>query len=706
MRRVIVRKVAKRARNAKRAIKKSAGSDIELLAMRSQLNAISRSQAVIEFALDGTILAANDNFLNTLGYTLDEILGQHDALFIEPRLRDSRDYRLLWEKLGRGEHDSGQYQRIGKGGRELWLQGSYNPITDLDGKPIKVIAYATDATAQKLRAVDCEGQLNAVSNTHAVMEFNLDGTVVNANDNFLKILAYSIEEIRGRHHSLVVEPAYRDSDDYRLFWQKLARGEYDAGQYKRIAKGGRELWIQASYNPIMDVHGKPFKIVEYATDITAEKKRVAEFAGQITAIDKTQAVIEFALDGTILTANDTFLRAVGYTLAEIQGKKHSLFVEPGVRDSSEYRLLWEKLGRGEFDAGQYKRIGKGGKELWLQANYNSILDMNGKPFKVVNYASDVTQQVLQSQQLAELVRQVRVAAAQIQTGAEEISNGNVDLSQRAEEQASTLEQTAASMEQMTSSVKQTADNAGRANQLAEPARQQAERGGAVVTSVVQAMRAIDIASRRIADIIGVIDEIAFQSNLLALNAAVEAARAGEQGRGFAVVAAEVRSLAVRSATAAKEIKALIHDSVAKVDEGSKLVDQSGRTLEAILEAVKDVTDIVAEIAAASREQSIGIEQVNKAVMQMDRAIQQNAALVEEASAASQSIVDQTLSLNETIASHRFDEELPVESARPQARRVPSRPWSQPPAKPSRAAAGAGLKTAAVAGVNDGEWQQF
>jgi methyl-accepting chemotaxis protein len=706
MRRVIVRKVAKRAKSAKRADKKSAGNAIELLAMREELKAIGRSQAVIEFALDGTILAANDNFLNTFGYSLDEIRGKHDALFIEPRLRDSRDHHLLWDKLGRGEYDCGQYQRIGKGGRELWLQGSYNPITDLHGKPIKVVAYATDVTAQKLRAVDCEGQLNAVSNTHAVMEFNLDGTVVNANDNFLKILGYGIEEIRGRHHSMVVEPAHRQSNDYRLFWEKLARGEYDAGQYKRLAKGGRELWMQASYNPIMDVHGRPSKIVEYATDITAEKMRVAEFAGQLTAIDKTQAVIEFALDGTILTANDTFLRSVGYTLAEIQGKKHSLFVEPGVRDSKEYRLLWEKLGRGESHAGQYQRVGKGGKELWFHANYNSILDMNGKPFKVINYANDVTQQVLQSQQLADLVRQVRVAAAQIQTGAEEISNGNVDLSQRAEEQASTLEQTAASMEQMTSSVKQTADNASRANQLAMTARQQAERGGTVVTSAVQAMRGIDIASRKIADIIGVIDEIAFQTNLLALNAAVEAARAGEQGRGFAVVATEVRSLAVRSATAAKEIKALIHDSVAKVDEGSKLVDQSGRTLEAILDAVKDVTEIVAEIAAASREQSNGIEQVNKAVMQMDRAIQQNAALVEEASAASQSIVDQTHSLNETIASHQFDEELPVASAAPQARGVPSRPWSQPAAKPLRAAAGGGLKSAAATAVNDGEWQQF
>jgi methyl-accepting chemotaxis protein len=255
----------------------------------------------------------------------------------------------------------------------------------------------------------------------------------------------------------------------------------------------------------------------------------------------------------------------------------------------------------------------------------------------------------------ELVRRVQGAAAEVQTGANEISRGNLNLSQRTEQQASSLEETASSMEEMTSTVRQTADNAGQANQLAMAARQQAEKGGAVVNSAIAAMGGINAASKKIADIIGVIDEIAFQTNLLALNAAVEAARAGEQGRGFAVVATEVRNLAGRSATAAKEIKALIHDSVARVDAGSRLVDESGRTLEDIVSAVKKVTDIVAEIAAASREQSSGIEQVNKAVMQMDQTTQQNAALVEQASAASQAIVEQAQALNVMIARYKIDD---------------------------------------------------
>jgi methyl-accepting chemotaxis protein len=277
------------------------------------------------------------------------------------------------------------------------------------------------------------------------------------------------------------------------------------------------------------------------------------------------------------------------------------------------------------------------------------MDLDGKPGLTVSIGTGVNSLVAN---MADVVSQVKTMAGQVHLGAEEISKGNTNLSQRTEEQASSLEETASSMEEMTSTVKQTADNAGQANQLAMAARQQAEKGGAVVSTAVTAMHAINAASKKIADIIGVIDEIAFQTNLLALNAAVEAARAGEQGRGFAVVATEVRNLAGRSATAAKEIKALIQDSVSKVDEGSRLVDQSGKTLEEIVTAVKKVTDIVAEIAAASREQSIGIEQVNKAVMQMDSGTQQNAALVEEAAAASQAIVEQVVVLNALMSHYR------------------------------------------------------
>ena len=244
---------------------------------------------------------------------------------------------------------------------------------------------ATKATTSSVELVDLRGQLAAIHKAQAVIEFDLTGIVLNANENFLSALGYTLEEIKGRHHGMFVEPAYRDSAEYKQFWRDLNDGKFQAAEFKRIGKGGREVWIQASYNPIFDEQGKPFKVVKFATDITARKLKDADYQGQIAAIGKTQAAIEFNLDGTITEANENFLKTLGYTLEEIKGRHHSMFVEPAFRESAEYQQFWRELKEGKYQTGEFKRLGKGGKVVWISGSYNPILDLNGKPFKVVKF---------------------------------------------------------------------------------------------------------------------------------------------------------------------------------------------------------------------------------------------------------------------------------------------------------------------------------
>jgi methyl-accepting chemotaxis protein len=539
--------------------------------------AIGRSQAVIEFGLDGTIITANQNFLNTLGYSLAEIQGKHHSMFVEPALRDSAAYRDFWAALNRGEYQAAEYKRIGKGGKEVWIQASYNPILDRNGKPVKVIKFATDITAAKIRSMEEAGNVAAIGRAQAVIEFNLDGTIITANENFLNVMGYSLGEIQGKHHSMFVEPAARDSAAYREFWAKLNRGEYEAAEFKRVGKGGKEVWILASYNPILDEKGKPFKVVKFATDVTEQKLRTADLSGQIAAIGKSQAVIEFNMDGTIRTANDNFLHTLGYSLAEIQGKHHGMFVQPAERDSAAYREFWAALNRGEHQAAEYKRIGKGGKEVWIQASYNPILDLNGKPFKVVKYATDVTSQVV-ARMKNEHVRGMMESVA---AGAEELNASVREIS-----------------EAMTKSRDTASDAVGRV----EAADGQAQRLSAAADSM--------------SGIVELIGSITGQINLLALNATIESARAGEAGRGFAVVASEVKSLANQAKQATDRIG----------QEIASLNGISGDVVSALTEikqAIQNVNHYVTSTAAAVEEQSTVTNEMSSS---MQRAAAEAASL--------------------------------------------------------------------------------
>jgi methyl-accepting chemotaxis protein len=390
-----------------------------------------------------------------------------------------------------------------------------------------------------------------------VIEFNLDGTIITANDIFLSALGYPLSEIKGRHHSMFVAPSERDSASYREFWASLNRGEFRTGEFKRFGKGGNEIWILASYNPILDDAGKAFKVVKFASDVTAQKLKAADFAGQIEAIGKSQAVIEFNMDGIVLNANENFLATLGYPLSEIQGKHHSMFMPPADRDSTAYREFWASLNRGEFQSGEYKRVGKGAKEVWIQASYNPIRDLNGKPYKVVKYATETTAQVIarmKSESVRGMMEQVAAGAEQLNASVREISEAMV----------------------------KSKDTASAAVERVEIADQQAQR--------------LSTAAGAMSNIVELIGDITGQINLLALNATIESARAGDAGRGFAVVAAEVKNLANQ----AKQATDKIGNEIGNLNGiSSDVVD----ALNAIKNAIQNVSQYVSSTAVAVEEQS-------------------------------------------------------------------------------------------------------
>jgi methyl-accepting chemotaxis protein len=523
----------------------------------AQVAAISKSQAVIEFNMDGTIITANKNFLDAMGYQLPEIQGKHHAMFVLPALRDSAEYHGFWADLNRGKFQAAEYKRIAKGGREVWIQASYNPIFDRHGKPCKVIKFATDVTARKIRSMEDAGRIAAIGRAQAVIEFNLDGTIITANDIFLGALGYSLAEIQGKHHSMFVGPGERESRAYQEFWASLNRGEFQSAEYKRFGKGGKEVWILASYNPILDDTGKPFKVVKFASDISEQKLKTANFAGQIEAIGKSQAVIEFDMEGKVLLANQNFLDALGYSLAEIQGKHHGMFVPAEQRGSEDYREFWAGLNRGEFKSGEYRRFGKGGREVWIQASYNPIRDLNGKPYKVVKYAANITAQVIARMKNESVRRTMESVAA----GAEQLNS---------------------SVREISAAMLKSKDTANAAVDQVEAADQQAQR--------------LSEAASSMSSIVQLIGDITGQINLLALNATIESARAGEAGRGFAVVAAEVKNLANQ----AKQATDRIGSEIGRLNDISS--DVVG-ALNTIKNAIQSVNDYVSSTAAAVEEQS-------------------------------------------------------------------------------------------------------
>ncbi|NUS67710.1 MAG: PAS domain-containing methyl-accepting chemotaxis protein [Ensifer adhaerens] len=589
------------------------------------------------------------------------------------------------------------------------------------------------------KIADANQIIAALSKSQAIIQFDLTGKILTANENFCQALGYNLSEIVGQHHRMFCSADYAQTQEYRDFWARLGRGEFDANAYKRVAKGGREIWIQATYNPVLR-GGKPYKVVKFASDITAAKARATEDAGKLDAISRSQAVIEFTPSGEILTANENFCAALGYSLQEIQGKHHSMFCEPNYARTAEYADFWKRLAAGEFFSNEFVRYGKGGKEIWIQAAYNPIRDFSGKVYKVVKFATDVSERMSAinslgaglralaegdltrhldtpfvpsmeavrtdfndaTAKLRGAMRTVGDNASAIASGAREIRAAADDLSKRTEQQAASVEETAAALDEITTTVSDSSRRAEEAGGLVAKTKAGAERSGNVVKSAIGAMGQIEQSSREISNIIGVIDDIAFQTNLLALNAGVEAARAGEAGKGFAVVAQEVRELAQRSASAAKDIKALIGTSTEHVKNGVSLVGQTGAALEEILVQVQEINANVSAIVEAAREQSTGLKEINQAVNSMDQATQQNAAMVEESTAASHAMAREAEALHELLRQFRYGEQAQVVDANRhlEDRAQPSRLHAT-----ARAMRGGQRTNLAAAPAADG-WQNF
>ena len=479
-------------------------------------------------------------------------------------------------------------------------------------------------------------KLEALNKSQAVIEFDLDGNILYANGNFLTAMGYTLDEIRGRHHGMFVDDAYKQSAEYKEFWSKLNSGIYQAGEFKRIGKGGREVWIQASYNPIIGSNGKPVKVIKYAADITQSKMQNADYLGQISAVNKSQAVIEFDLDGTIRFANENFLKTVGYDLDEIKGQHHSMFVERSLANSPEYKKFWSDLKDGQYKSGEYKRLGKGGKEIWIQASYNPIMDMNGKPFKVVKYATDISGQ-------RELLANVQTL---INKNLEEIASavGEAETQSSSATVASTgtlanVQAVASGAEEMNASVAEIAASMNKSAMAVDQVVGQAQKAD-------EASQRLMVSTQAMGGIVELIQNIAGQINLLSLNATIEAARAGEAGKGFAVVAGEVKNLARQAADATLQISKEIEDMRNVANDVAKSLEEIKHSVEDVRNHITVTASAVEEQTAVTRDISSNMQSASTAVAEINESIN----VIHEATRQAEKAMRQTQEAARNIAS--------------------------------------------------------